>query len=274
MTNSGNRIRKALFFYAGLFLIISVTVVGLSGKEESGLKRNQILRGVIQEPSGLTYHPDRGTLIAVGDEGQVVELSLDGEVIAEKVVGGDLEAITADPHRKILYAVEEKEERLFLLDWDTLELKSEIDLKPLAQEAGLSRDRNDGFEAIAFQPAGEGRTTDRLLLGHQHRPVAILSIGIEGNPPELSFLKRIDVDVSEVADLSYDPTGDDLWLLCDKGDKIYKIDESGSILSSRSIPGDAQEGLAFSPSGDFFIADDSGGIFKYGVNQPDGDTSR
>jgi uncharacterized protein YjiK len=265
---------KPLFFYGGLIVIVTVTLAGLSGKEESELKKNLILGGVIQEPSGLTFHPDRETLIAVGDEGQVVELTQEGEVIANRDIGGDLEAITADPHRKILYAVEEKEERLFLLDWDTLEIESEIDLQPFVEEAGLDRDRNDGFEAIAFQPADEDRRIDRLILGHQHRPATLLFFTLDGNPPQLGFQKRLDLDVQEVAGLCYDPKEGSLWLVCDKEDRIYKADKEGKLLTSLLLPGSAQEGIVFSPEGDLFVADDDGGIFRYPSGQFKGDIDR
>lgn len=274
MSHLGKFHSKALFFYAGLVLIVSVTVVGLSGKVDSKVEKNLILGGVIQEPSGITFHPDRRTLIAVGDEGQVVELTLDGEVTASRTIGGDLEAITADTHRKILYAVEEKEERLFLLDWETLEISSEIDLQPYVMEAGLGRDRNDGFEAIAFQPAKGTRTGDRLILGHQHHPASLLFFGLEGNPPRLAFQKRVDLDIEEVAGLCLDPKEDSLWLVCDKEERIYKTDNEGVILSFFSLPGNAQEGIVFSPGGDLFVADDEGGVFRYSADQLEGDSDR
>src|SRR5262245_14903494 len=56
----------------------------------------------IAEPSGIVYHPDRGTLFAVGDRGHVVEMTRDGEVLSRRRISHlDLEGVTIGPKGRV-----------------------------------------------------------------------------------------------------------------------------------------------------------------------------
>ena len=65
------------------------------------------------EPSGIAWHPVRGSLFLVGDEGDIGEVSLDGKLLRKSHLGGDLEAITVDPKSGLLYVVREGHEVIF-----------------------------------------------------------------------------------------------------------------------------------------------------------------
>jgi len=253
--------RPAIRFYLGMVFVVAVCAYAFLGPERPSQDRNLDLRGVIHEPSGLTVHPERGTLIAVGDEGQVVEISLEGEILHDEFIGGDFEAITADPDRNLLYVVDEKAEEILTLDWDSYKVQTRISLRPFLEAGGLPRDRNDGFEGAVYKPAdSEGRS--QLLLGHQHHPTAILRFQVLGNPPELEYLDRIDIALPEISGLFYETEKKKLWVLCDKSDLLAEVSENGSILRKRSLSGLDQEGIALGSEGDLYIADDQGGVYR------------
>ena len=63
-----------------------------------------------EEPSAVVYHPPRKTLFVVGDQGDVAEVDLDGNILNRRAIGGDLEGITCDPATGKLYVVREGHE--------------------------------------------------------------------------------------------------------------------------------------------------------------------
>ncbi|MCA9436255.1 MAG: SdiA-regulated domain-containing protein [Candidatus Omnitrophica bacterium] len=259
-----NSIPKTLTFLIGLLLIGGVVVANviLTAKENDrvGSKKTDSYAKEIAEPSGITYHPDKEALVVVGDEGQIATVSLEGEVLLLKNLGGDLEGVTADADHHALYAVDEKANEILVLDWETLDRVDTLSLEPVIREAGLSTDLNDGFEGIAYQPS-EGAKPGILWLGHQRRPTVLIPLELEGDPPRVRTGVPIEVDLPEISGLCVDPKTDELWIACDKEDACFRVSTEGEIIEKRKIRGKNQEGIAILPNGDWWIADDSGGIF-------------
>lgn len=262
--------KKETIVFIALALIVSGIVGGgalLSAKESTSTagKKPTLYGSEVREPSGLAHHPGKNCLVVVGDEGDLAEISLEGETLTQKIVGGDLEGIVADPTRKVFYAVEETAGELLVLDWEDYSLIDRLDLAPLIEKAGLSVKGKDGFEGIALQPSG-GNSTTTLWLGHQKKPTALVPLDLEGDPIRITARDGIVVPLAEIAGMSFDPKTGDLWVLSDKDDLACRISEAGEVVEKRPIPGKNQEGLAILPDGSWWIADDSGGVFKV---QPD-----
>jgi len=249
-------------FYGGLAILALILAASLLLPARDRRHPNLDSTGRVLEPSGLTYHPERGTLIAAGDEGQVAEFSLQGEVLADVYLGGDFEGITCDPDRRRIYVVEEKDEALLVLDWDTLAEVDRWSLRAIAAEAGLPADRNDGFEGIVYQPA-TGEKRGFLWLAHQHRPAMILRVEITDGDPPLALLEAFDAGLGELSGLSIDPRNGGLVAISDEENALAEISPDGRVLNRTPLQGIYQEGIAFIPNGDFYIADDRGGIFHY-----------
>ena len=71
-------------------------------------------RDRLNEPSGIVYHPTRHSLFAIGDEGDIIELAMDGAALKQAALrpGTDFEAITCDPSTGLLYIAVEGEEQI------------------------------------------------------------------------------------------------------------------------------------------------------------------
>ena len=84
---------------AGVVLVVLVAASATAGDgriEEWELPQ-------IAEPSGVIYHPGRSTLFVVGDQGDIAEVAITGELLRSRKLGGDLEGVTCDPTSGLLY---------------------------------------------------------------------------------------------------------------------------------------------------------------------------
>ena len=79
---------------------------------------NVDVRG-FNEPSGITYHPHRGTLFVVGDEGDLLEMTTTGEWVKHKRIReADFEGVTCASATGLLYVAVEGEERILEIEPD------------------------------------------------------------------------------------------------------------------------------------------------------------
>lgn len=262
--SSSPRIASALKFWLGMVVVAFIFLAYFfSSKPGRMVRQNLDPAGFVTEPSGLTWLAERGTLVVVGDEGQVAELTLEGDLVREKQLGGDFEGVTADPDNEVLYVVDEKQLEVLVLDWTTFEEKGRLDLRPILEEAGLTFNQSDSFEGLAYQPATNGSRPGMLWLGHQYGPVAILCAEVAGSPPELGFVGMWNVETKEISALCIDPADLNLIAVSDGENLLVELSPQGEILESRAIGGTEQEGIAVLPDGSYCIADDLGGVFHY-----------
>ena len=251
-----------LVFYVTLAAVVATMAYGLYRLDPPDWERIDIDReGVVGEPSGLALHPDRGTLFVVGDEGVLAEMTTQGKVVRRTALGGDLEGVAVDPDRSVLYVLDEGGVCLLVADWNDLSLKETIDLKPILARGGVSPDSGIGLEGVAYQPGkgGEGA----LWIATQRDPVRLFRLSVEDSPFRVRLDGFHDASLSEISDLTVDPKTGLLMALSDEEDRLASLTQEGKVLLSKPIPGANQEGVALSPNGDLFIAEDSGGVFRY-----------
>ena len=105
------------------------------------------------EPSGICWHAQRGTLFIVGDEGDICELTTDGVMVKQKHLRpADFEGVTYDPATGLLYLAVEEEESVLEVDPETFAIRREF---PLPRDFGghvLLQAGGEGIEAITFIP--------------------------------------------------------------------------------------------------------------------------
>ncbi len=215
----------------------------------------------IREPSGISYHPQKKCLIVVGDEGQIAEVSLSGDVISLRNLGGDLEGVTVDVDHSVVYVIEEKLEAIKVVDMKTFGTIDTLPLGQIVEQSGFFRSPKDSFEGIAYESI-EGSDGGILWLGYQKNPAALFPLKLEGNPIRVKAQAPIKVDLPEISGLCIDPRNGNLWIVCDSEDACFQVSKDGEILSKKKIGGDNQEGVIVLPNGDWWFADDAGGIFK------------
>ena len=180
----------------------------------------------------------------MGDEGQVAEISLSGEILHTAQLGNlDLEGVTIRQETDELYVLDERTSSLLLLDADSLALKDQVSLgTEYGPFEGLSMDTEGRFY-ISEQKTHIKKATSGIL---------ILSASEEPRYLETGILDQAAVFLH----------GDVMYILCDNKDKLYCLTREGKKLWHCKVEGNMQEGFAIDGEGLIYIAQDAGGILK------------
>lgn len=240
--------------------------VVLQGKPLAGLEED--------ETSDLAYNPVTGTLFTVtGKAPTLVEISRTGDVLRKiplkgfsnpegvAVLEGGHVAVT-DERRRTL--------SIFELDPQTRELTAgstpEFDL-------GFPDSGNKGFEGIAWDPA-----KGRLILGKERGPVALFSLGSDGNDAlddGLRPLPSYGLGVRNLSALSVDPRTGHLLVLSAQSNLLLELDEQGEPVSFISLLGGMNglearipraEGVAMDERGDIYVVSEPNLFYVFRKN--------
>lgn len=232
------------------------------------------------EPSGIVFHPGRGTLFIVGDEGDVCEIQTDGTLVKQKrILDADFEGITCNPLSGLLYIVIEGEEKIIEFDPKSFRVLREFSINRVFQGAVVLKPGGHGIEAIAFVPDSnhpEGGTfyiTNQCLdLSNKEDPSAIFELEVplrssshRGNIAKI--VKYLPFKTIDLSALHYDEKSGHLYVMSDVTNTLFEITTEGKILKAYAFPGDNQEGIAVDTKGFLYIAQDSGGIIKIKWNR-------
>jgi uncharacterized protein YjiK len=219
----------------------------------------------VKEPSGIAFHPGRGTLFVVGDRGDVAEITRDGKVLRRANLGGrGFEGVTIGPNGRLFVLEEKKPPKLYELDPDSLEIKAEyeVDTK-LHGERIIGKERNKSAEGLCYVPEENAfycvnQDPPRLVklevpLGKKH-----------GKAKAVEALDLSEVVDRQASDVTYDSaSGHFLITESSSGDglgHVHELTREGKRVRKMSLPGRRAEGLALDGSGRAFIADDAGGV--------------
>ncbi len=236
------------------------------------LDRN-IDRAGFPEPSGLVYHPGRGTLFVVSDEGHVAEMSLSGDSLRQATIGGDMEGITVNPATGLLYVAVEGRETIVEVDPEGLTAVREFSLERTFEGRTVMRAGGQGIEGIAFLPDAAQPDGGTFLVCNQGFDLAdtedgsaIFEVEVPlaeagGGPGKL--VRRIVPGVADLADLFYDATTDHLLVICDSPNLFLELARNDEVTRCFALPGDNQEGITLDGQGNLYLAQDSGGIIKF-----------
>jgi uncharacterized protein YjiK len=231
-----------------------------------------------QEPSGIVFSEQRGTLFVAGDEGDICELTLDGALLNRRSGEMDLEGITLDPSSGLLYAIEERTGTIFELDPQTLELVRRFTLDPSCKGYTLSRHAaNNGMEAITFKPdtrhpaGGTFYVANQGSMGNQGNLPLIFEINVPlhitaAADQAAHIIRCFQPGVTDLSGIHYDNQLNRLLVISDTHDNLMVTTVDGKTLASYALPGKHQEGITRDDQGKLYIAEDSGGIIKYTFN--------
>lgn len=209
------------------------------------------------ELSGLCLSVDKDFLWAIDDNGSLGKISFDGEVLYNKYIGGELEAVTMDPANGDLLLGNEEPVCVYRLaapNYNTSKVK-------LFEIPGTSRFGNAGLEGLTYYRDG------MILAGMQTGSYLFC---VELATGEVVWKKEMyDTScVSEVADLYYDPLTDWLWIL-DSERKMILVwnGDVTELLGAYAVSGSNPEALCVDHEhGCVWIGDDYGStsyLYRY-----------
>ncbi len=226
---------------------------------------------VLVEPSGVCFDRARGVLVAVGDEGDVVELAPDGTVRRRASVGDvDLEGVTIGPGGRIYAVVEGPAPAILVLSPETLEVERRIEVDPTCGgEPAIGLQPNGGLEGICYVPeAGSFFAVNQL------GPPRLVELSLPADGAR-AFVKRIVADLERIecaSDLAWDE-GSRHFLVTSSSfgrrpGKLWELTDAGAIVRERRLPGQSQEGFCLDAEGNAYVACDTGGILRCEPERP------
>lgn len=233
-----------------------------------------------KEPSGIVFHPQRGTLFVVGDNGDIGEIQTDGKLVKQKRIRkADFEGITCDPATGFLYIAVEGEEKIIEIDPENFEVLREFSINRTFRGTMCLKPGGQGIEAITFVPDSshpEGGTfyvaNQSFTLDNEEDPSAIFEVELplrsrSNRNSQAKILRYFTPGIIDLSGLFYDCTNDYLYVISDATNTFFEITKDGDILKSYAFPGKNQEGIAVDMKGFLYIAQDSGGIIKLKWNR-------
>lgn len=227
----------------------------------------------VPEPSGLCYHPMRDTLFIVDDGGEgrpaaLYELSLQAEVLAKLELGADLEGVCFCPADQMLYVCDESNERIYVVDPDGPELRSEFTVsREFGSEEVIAAGGN-GFEGIEYIPATEIHEGGYFVVLNQDDPTGLAlfehSAIAQANGQPVPLSGWLETDQVNAGELHFDQQRRELWLVHSWMNvmEVFDIDTL-ELLYWEVVPGCAQEAVAFDGEGRLWIGYDTGGLARY-----------
>ena len=174
----------------------------------------------VGELSGLCFNPKKDGLYAVGDEGYVYEIGLDGKTVRKLMEksGRDWEGV--DCYGSDILLVEETESAIYSLSGGKLSLVSKIEIPG----GGVSGKGPEGIMCVR----------DTVCVGNQAEPTRIVKYSIESGRTcgwiDINFVSRF------ISDLCYDSFDNTMWIIDSKGPAIYHCTLNGTLIATYHIP--------------------------------------
>ena len=244
-----------------------------------------VLARGFQEPSGIVWHPLRGTLFVVGDEGDIAEYSVDGTQLAirrieREQMGArpDFEGITVIPETGLLYVAVEGAEQILEVSPDDLTILRRFAVAREHEGRTIMAAGGQGFESITFVPRiddPDGGTFFVANQGFENAPDDDRSVIIEVRLPRranvsesddhvvsVPILRVLEPGITDLSGMHYDADRNLLLVLSDSRNALSEIRLDGTIAAVYAIQGRDQEGITIDGDGNVYIAQDSGLILK------------
>jgi uncharacterized protein YjiK len=233
-----------------------------------------------KEPSGIVFHPQRGTLFAVGDGGDVCEIKTDGTLVKQKLIcEADFEGIACDPSTGLLYIAIEGEERIVEVNPDSFEMLREFDIPRTFQGKTVLKEGGQGIEGITFVPEDNHPEGGTFYITNQsfdpedmEELSAVFQIKLplksgSGEKLKAEIIRYFSPGVTDLSGIHYDSISRRLCVISDANNVFLEITITGEIADFYTFPGRDQEGIAMDPEGFLYIAQDTGGILKIRWNR-------
>lgn len=232
----------------GIAVLIGAVAIVAAGKfvEASRIdrwtpSRTFVIDGV-REISGIAWIESTNTLMAVGDEGIIAEISLDGRILRQRKHKGcdfeDLVVVGPDDVRLI----EERKGDVFRIDLKTFDVRL---LGRIDRPFGGNRALNRGYEGISYADG-------KYYLALEDKPVAVIEADPGSNEPTHTTAVAATSLSGIVA------AGQDRFLLIarSRGLALWSP-KDGMVTSWTTLTGTNIEGGCLVPGRGLFLCEDS-----------------
>jgi hypothetical protein len=213
------------------------------------------------EPSGAAWQTRTKRLLVVSDEGMIAAMDAEGGSLHTWTLAGDLEGIcVADPATDLVYVAVERPPEI--VEYNLAEGRVvRVFPFPGFEDGAPHQKKNKGPEALTFVADPSDSEGGVFWAGIQaDGTVRALSLPLRSNPNGVAAreLRRFAPRPghTDLSGLDWDPVSGKIWAVYDKDDLVAILDKDGRVEETRTLPGDAQEGIALAP-GWIFIADDT-----------------
>lgn len=223
----------------------------------------------VKEPSGIAWVPARGTFYVVGDDGSLVESSKEAKALANVPTGGNLEDVAFHAPSGRLVLLSEKKGELLVVDPATGRRtgKFKLDVPALVGEA--IGDVNQGFEGLTFRPEAGRAGGGVFYITHQRLPALMVAVSFDptaakGTIGVESLIGRTPIaNRQDLTAVTWDASLERLFVIADSKDRLVMLKASGEEEAEIVLPGVQQEGIAFDPDGNLWVADDQAGLLVF-----------
>ncbi|MBN1458643.1 MAG: SdiA-regulated domain-containing protein [Armatimonadetes bacterium] len=241
----------------------------------------------LEEPSGIVYHATRGTLFAVGDEGDLCEIKTDGTPIKmarlrSEWPHSDFEGVTYDPASGLVYIAVEGVDQILEVNPDTFEILREFDVQREFEGVTYLDPEGDGIEAIEFVPDADHPEGGSFYVTNQSwalPPAKDPSVLLEVVAPLRSgegpaIIRRVMAPgIVDMAALHYEQHTGRLLVISDSSNALFEMTLDGALTRGWVFPGNSQEGITVDGDGFVYVAQDLGDIQKLKWLRPQEETS-
>jgi len=180
----------------------------------------------LTEISGICLSLDNSFLWAVGDQGDLAQISFEQETTVLWNNGNDLEGITIHPETGDLYVAVEGSQKVCRIaapDYGN-SMETVFTVKDAANYG------NSGLEGITFYK-------DTTLYVGSQVGANVWRYNLQGEVLSMVSLKKLSTAVKEVGGLFYDPLTDWLWVTDSEAHKLFVFDgELTHLLASYPVP--------------------------------------
>ncbi len=227
------------------------------------------------EPSGIVFVPSRGSLFLVGDEGDICEMTTEGELLRQAALrpGADLEGITLVPESGLLYVAVEGEEKILEVEPESFAILREFTIPRSAGGEELFKAGGSGIEAICFVADASHPQGGTFFVANQSfslEPGDERSLIVELELPlrtraeggQARIRRWFEPGIIDISALHYEAATGHLLAISDAQNVLIRMTTDGRVLRTWALTGANQEGLTMDEGGLMYIAQDSGGVIK------------
>lgn len=212
----------------------------------------QILKTEVPELSSICFNAKADGFYAVGDEGGVYELGLDGKTRSVLYTKGNHDWEGVELRGNSILLIDETESVLYSLEGGSLNKISAITIP----DGGASGKGPEGIMCVG----------DVVYVGNQASPTRIVRYSLTEKATkgwfDISFVSKY------ISDLYYDQTDNTMWIVDSKGPAFYHSTLDGKLLATYKIPFvDQAEAIAIDHKGGiaWIGCDTSSNIYKINI---------